>query len=50
MLSQQLGYVSAMWVCVGYVSGGLRALGIFVQRHLIREILTSIDPAMQSIA
>ena len=27
-----------------YVSGGLRAHGIFVQRHQIRDILSKIDP------
>lgn len=38
-----------MWVCVGYVSGGLRARGIFVQRHRIREILTTIDPVGRAL-
>ena len=38
-----------MWVCVGYVSGGLRAHGIFVQRHQIREILTTIDPVGRAL-
>ncbi|CAH3159377.1 unnamed protein product [Porites lobata] len=41
--------VSGMWVCVGYVSGGLRAHGIFVQRHQIREILTTIDPVGRAL-
>ena len=32
-----------------YVSGGLRAHGIFVQRHQIREILTTIDPVGRAL-
>lgn len=30
------------------VSGGLRARGIFVQRHRIREILRTIDPVSRA--
>ena len=32
-----------------YVSGGLRARGIFVQRHRIREILSAIDPVGRAL-
>ena len=32
-----------------YVSGGLRARGIFVQRHRIREILRTIDPVGRAL-
>ena len=32
-----------------YVSGGLRARGIFVQRHRIREILSVIDPVGRAL-
>ena len=32
-----------------YVSGGLRARGIFVQRHRIRDILSEIDPVGRAL-
>ena len=32
-----------------YVSGGLRARGIFVQRHRIRDILSKIDPVGRAL-
>ncbi|XP_068747410.1 uncharacterized protein [Montipora capricornis] len=32
-----------------YVSGGLRARGIFVQRHQIRDILSKIDPVGRAL-